>query len=140
MHALLLFSLLCVCVPCSYDATAEKSPLFSMNSIKVQRERKIGRRLFRFSRNFYVLVLQQQPRNPTEKRASSCTCRVMFCLLKPIAWMFDFAKAPCYETNRTDISFLFMAFCIITCVLNIRRVSCHQKVISFKLVFQFLAV
>ena len=53
---------------------------------------------------------------------------------------FDFAKAPCYEANRTDISFLFMAFYIITCVLNIRRVSCHQKVISFKLVFQFLTV
>ena len=35
MHALLLFSLLCECVPCSYDATAEKLPLFSMNSIKV---------------------------------------------------------------------------------------------------------
>ena len=37
-------------------------------------------------------------RNPTEKRASSYTCspcRVMFCLLKPIAWIFfDFAKAP----------------------------------------------
>ena len=35
--------------------------------------------------------LQQRQRNPTEKRASSCTsspCRVMFCLLKPISSIF----------------------------------------------------
>ena len=59
--------------------------------------------------------LQQRQRNPTEKRTSSCTCspyRVMFFLLKPIAWIFlTFLKLP-NETNWTDISFFLMAFLI----------------------------
>ena len=50
------------------------------------------------SRNF----VQEQQRNLIEKRASSCTWspfRVMFCFLKPTAWIL--LKLP-NETNRTD--------------------------------------
>ena len=65
--------------------------------------------------------VQQRQRNPTEKRASSCTCspcRVMFCLLKPIAWIFlTLPKLP-NETNRTDISFFLMTFFISTYLIK----------------------
>ena len=65
--------------------------------------------------------VQQRQRNPTEKRASSCTCspcRVMFCLLKPIAWIFlTLPKFP-NETNRTDISFFLMTFFISTYLIK----------------------
>ena len=38
----LFFSFLCECVPCSYDATAAKSPLFEVNSIQFRGKEKFN--------------------------------------------------------------------------------------------------
>ena len=82
-----------LCVPCSYDATAEKSPLFSMNSIKVQRERKIGRRLFRISRKTSHHEILCLSRVATAKKSYRKACVIMHVqsnvlLVTTLAWMF----------------------------------------------------
>ena len=41
------------------------------------------------SRNVMSWSWSDGKRNPTEKRVSPCSCRVMFCLLKPITWIFS---------------------------------------------------
>ena len=67
-------------------------------------------------RKFYVLkflglAVQQRQRNPTEKRASPCTCRVISVLLVKTHWLnfLTFQKPP-LTVNLTDISFLVMSF------------------------------
>ena len=51
----LFFSFLCECVPCSYDATAAKSPLFEVNSIQFGGKEKF---------NLLSLVYVFQKKNP----------------------------------------------------------------------------
>ena len=71
-----------------------------MNPIKVQRERKIfvARSQEKLLiRKFYVLKFlglaeQQRQRNPTEKRASPCTCRVISVLL--VKTLFTWSGGP----------------------------------------------
>ena len=86
--------------------------------------------MFRFSRKTSYHEILWLSRVATAKKSDQKACVIMHVQSNVLlVKSFDFARTPCYETNRTDISFLFTASYIITC-----------KVISFKLVLQFLTV